>query len=61
MEMFAIKLELKRLRFDRDIRVLSLEKMFTKFPEKFSLRTKNVLTQQIFNILLIFFPYEVSN
>ena len=49
------------LKFDRDIRVLSLEKIFTKFSEKFSLRTKNVLNQQVFNILLIFFPYEVIN
>ena len=48
------------LSFDRDIRILSLKKMFTKFSEKFSLRTKTVVNQQVFNILLIFFPYEVS-
>ena len=34
------KLELKRLRFDRDIRVLSLEKIEPKFSEKICLPTK---------------------
>ena len=54
------KLELKRLRFVRDIRVLSLEKIEPKFLKKFDSGQKNVVNQRVFKILLIFLPHEIS-
>ena len=58
--MFAKKLELKRLRFDRDIRVLSLEKIEPKFLKKFVCGQKNAVNQRVFKILSIFLPHEIS-
>ena len=55
------KLEPKRLRFDRDIMVLSLEKIEPKFLKKFDSGQKNAVNQQVFKILLIFLPHEVNN
>ena len=51
------KLEPKRLRFDRDIRVLSLEKIEPKFLKKFVCGQKNAVNQRVFKILLIFLPH----
>ena len=55
------KPELNTLRFDQDIRILSLEKIEPKFSKIFVCGQKNSVNQQVFMILLIFFPHEVSN
>ena len=49
------KLEPKRLRFYRDIMVLSLEKIEPTFLKKFDSGQKNVVNQRVFKIFLIFF------
>ena len=56
MEMFAKKLELKRLRFDRDIRILSLEKIEPKFLKKFVCGQKKWCKSASFQDFIEFFP-----
>ena len=54
------KLELNPLRFDRDIRVLSQKKIFSKNFHLFALQTKNAVNQRVFKIFPKFFFYMVS-
>ena len=49
------KLELNPLRFDRDIRVLSLKKNIFKNFHFFALQTKNAVNQRVFKIFPKFF------
>ena len=58
------KLELKMLRSDREMRVISSKNEKSKFSQNFRffhLRTKNTINHQIFTIFPIFFFYMVSN
>ena len=54
MWMFAKKLELNPLRFDRDIRVLSEKNTMKNFPF-FDLQTKNAVNQRVSKIFPKFF------